>query len=204
MIVLDATSFGGSAYGKPKLTVHLNNVYCTGSEENIAQCTYTSFSLEDGKALLDQVEVAGVSCKQPNVCEVPLTGGNDCSPGDIRLTVKNNPAQQINSTTSQGNLEYCYKGLWSSVCAISESAATVACKQMGFTSYSCKSKLIPISKGCLLHLLSKDASKFTEPIQGHLFMMMAVLENHNNNNNNKATQALLGTWCAAREPVKPT
>ena len=147
MIVLDATAIGGSAYGKPKLTVHLSNVYCTGSEENIAQCTYTSFSLEDGKALLDQVKVAGVSCKQPNVCEVPPTGGNDCSPGDIRLTIENNPAKQINSTTSQGNLEYCYKGLWSSVCAISESAATVACKQMGFTSYFCKSKLIPISKG---------------------------------------------------------
>ena len=134
---------GGSAYSKPNLTVHLSNVYCTGSEQNIAQCMYTSLSLEDGKALLDQVEVAGVSCQQPNVCEIPPTNGTDCTPGNIRLTTQNNSTLQINTTTSQGNLEYCYKGLWSSMCSISESGATVACKQLGFTSYSCKSNFIP-------------------------------------------------------------
>ena len=130
---------GGSAYGKPNLTVHLSNVYCTGSEQNIVQCMYTSLSLEDGKVLFEQVEVSGVSCQQPDVCEIPPTGGYDCSPGDIRLTTQNNSTLQMNSTTSQGNLEYCYKGLWSSMCSISESGATVACKQLGFTSYSCKS-----------------------------------------------------------------
>lgn len=134
---------GGSAYSKPNLTVHLSNVYCAGSEQNIAECLYTSLSLEDGKALLDQVEVAGVSCQQVNICEAPPTGGTDCIPGDIRLTTENNSTSQINSTTSEGNLEYCYKGLWSSVCSISESGASVACKQMGFTSYSCKITSFP-------------------------------------------------------------
>ena len=134
---------GGSAYNKSNLTIHLSNVYCTGSEENIAQCMYTFLSLEDGKALLDQVGVAGVSCQQPNVCEIPPTGGTNCSPGDVRLTAQNNSTLQINSTTAQGNLEYCYKGLWSSMCSISESEATVACKQMGFTSYSCKKYPFP-------------------------------------------------------------
>ena len=105
---------------------------------------YTSLSLEDGKALLDQVGAAGVSCQvQAKFCEDPPTGGNDCSPGDIRLVAETSTTLQINSTTSQGNLEYCYKGLWSSVCSISESAATVACKQLGFTSYTCKSNFTP-------------------------------------------------------------
>ena len=141
---------GGSAYSKPNLTIHFSNVYCTGSEENIAQCMYNSLSLEDGKALLDQVEVAGVSCQQPNVCETPPTGGNDCAPGDIHLTVGNNSALLINSTTSQGNLEYCYKGLWSSMCFISESVASVACKQMGSTTYSCKYNFICSTDHCYI------------------------------------------------------
>ena len=139
---------GGSAYSKPNLTVHLSNVYCTGSEQNIAQCMYTFFSLEDGKALLDQVEVAGVFCQQTNICEIPPSGGSDCSPGDVRLTTHNNSTLQSNSTSSQGNLEYCYKGLWSSMCSISESGATVACKQLGFTSYSCKSNFTPSMADC--------------------------------------------------------
>ena len=138
MIVLGVVAVGGSAYSKPNLTVHLSNVNCTGSEQNIAQCMYTFLSLEDGKALLNQVEVMGVSCQQPSVCEIPPTGGNDCSPGDIRLTAESNSTVQISSITSQGNLEYCYKGLWSSICTIAESGASVACKQIGFTSYSCE------------------------------------------------------------------
>ena len=142
MIALGAVAVGGSAYSKSNVTVHLSNVNCTGSEENIAQCMYTSHSLEDGRALLDQVEVAGVSCQKPNVCDIPPTGGYDCFPGNIRLTAENNPAWQTNSTTSQGNLEYCYRGLWSSMCSISVSVATVACKQMGFTTYSCKYNFI--------------------------------------------------------------
>ena len=129
---------GGSTYSKPNLTVHVINVYCIGSEESIVECIYTSLSLDDGKALLGQVEVAGVSCQQENACEIHPTGGNNCSPGDVRLVAKDSTTHSANSATSQGNLEYCYKGLWSSVCSISKSAATVACKQMGFTKYSCK------------------------------------------------------------------
>ena len=138
MTCIGAVAVGGSAYGKPNLTVHLSNVYCLGSEQNLAECMYTSLSLKDGKTLLEQVEVAGVTCQQPSTCETPPPAGIDCFPGNIRLTVENNSTLQITSTTSQGNLEYCYKGLWSSMCSISESGATVACKQMGFTDYSCK------------------------------------------------------------------
>ena len=141
--LIGAIAVGGSAYSKPNLTVHVINVYCTGSEESIVECTYTSLSLDDGKALLGQVEVAGVSCQQENACETPPTGGTDCSPGDVRLVAKDSTTLLANSTTSQGNLEYCYKGLWSSVCSISKSAATVACKQMGFTKYSCECKFVP-------------------------------------------------------------
>ena len=150
MIVIGAVAVRGSAYRKPNLTVHLSDVYCTGSEQNIAQCMYTSLSLEDGKALLDQVEVAGVSCQQHNVCEIPPTGGNECSPDDIRLTFEENFTYQINLDTKQGNLEYCYKGLWSSMCSISESGATVACKQMGFTNYSCRYSFILSEANCYL------------------------------------------------------
>ena len=49
-----------------------------------------------------------------------------CTNGAVRL---------VGGTSSnEGKLEYCYNGVWSSVCInFDDEEATVACKQLGFT-----------------------------------------------------------------------
>ena len=52
-----------SHYGKPRKPVHMSNVYCNGSEQQILSCKYYEFSSLDWKKMaLNLVEVAGVSC----------------------------------------------------------------------------------------------------------------------------------------------
>ena len=52
----------GSHYGKPNKTIHIGNVRCHGNEENLQQCSKTTYSLEEGKQLQQDTDVAGVSC----------------------------------------------------------------------------------------------------------------------------------------------
>ena len=128
-----------SNFGKPNLPILASDVYCVGDESKLTECSMTVHSLDDGRNLLGQVNVVGVSCQNPSTCVAPPSGGNDCLAGDIQLIAGGSSTLQSNSATSQGTLQYCYKGLWSPMCSISERAATVACKQMGFTNYFCKS-----------------------------------------------------------------
>lgn len=90
----------------------------------------TIYSLDDGRKLLSQVDVVGVSCEKPSTCEVPPTGGTDCTQGDTRLTG--------GDSASQGNLDFCNDGFWSQVCTLVENEASVACKQLGHLDYTCK------------------------------------------------------------------
>ena len=125
----------GSAYGKPQLPVHWSNVYCTGIENKLTECMYSTYTLDDGKAILDQVNVAGVSC-QKTACEAPPTGGTNCTPGLIRLVGGN--------SANEGNLQFCYKGMWSSFCVLGVSEALVACKQLGVTSCEFKFNCVSV------------------------------------------------------------
>lgn len=90
----------------------------------------TFYSLDEGKNLLNQVNVVGVSCQKPKTCEAPPTGGTDCNQGDIRLT-GGKPADD-------GNLEFCNDGYWSPVCSLEALEASVACQQLGHLNYTCK------------------------------------------------------------------
>ena len=55
---------GNSTYGKPRRAIHFNNVYCTGNEDSILDCSYHQYLLDEGKVLTDhaEVHVVGVSC----------------------------------------------------------------------------------------------------------------------------------------------
>ena len=65
---------------------------------------------------------------QPNQYDAP---GSDCSPnGQVRL--------QGGDQAGSGRLEYCYNGYWSPFCNMDPKVAMVACRDLGFTSYSCK------------------------------------------------------------------
>ena len=118
-----------SHYGKPNGTVHLTNIQCSGEEESISDCTQSTYSLEEGKNKLEEVNVAGVKCYVPNGCVSPPNGGSDCNNGDVRLS---------GGSSDEGVLEYCYKGLWSPFCSLNETEANVACRQLGYSESNCK------------------------------------------------------------------
>ena len=75
-----------------------------------------------------------------NVCHHP-NGGSDCNNGEVRLS---------DSSKGEGELEYCYKGLWSPFCSLNETEATVACRQLGYYQSNCKK--IDLIKCSCIHL----------------------------------------------------
>ena len=125
-----AFPFGSTDADKPNKPVLLGDVSCNGDEATIGECSATVYSLQEGKDLLATVDIAGITCLIPSNCDVPPTGGTECQEGDTRLTGDDGE--------SKGNLEYCYNGFWSPSCALSEIDASVACKEFGFTNYTCE------------------------------------------------------------------
>ena len=122
-----------SHFGKPQnKTIHLSNIYCTGHERTINDCTRTALSLQEGKDMMYRTNVAGVKCYYPDeLCTPPPTGGVACTHGHMRLT-------SGRSGVAEGNLEYCYYGSWSLFCSLGPQEAIVACRQMGYEDYDSK------------------------------------------------------------------
>ena len=90
----------------------------------------TILSLQAGKDMLSQTDVAGVKCFTPDQCVTPLTGGDQCINGEVRLIGS--------SSLAEGTLEYCYSGYWSPFCYLRTNEAIVACRQLGYSSYDCR------------------------------------------------------------------
>ena len=90
----DVQAVNNSHFGKPRKPVHLSNVHCTGSEEQILSCTHFEFtSLDDKKKALNESEVAGVIC-QPN------STPSDSGPTSGNNNNNNIPASPTISSTS--------------------------------------------------------------------------------------------------------
>lgn len=127
----------GSFYEKPNRTVHFTNVACSGSEQTISECSKSSYSLAAGKTAISSVEVAGVQClnNQPSMAPC-LSAPNteslapQCNESDVRLVEGNSP--------HEGRLEFCYQQQWSPFCTLHHIEASVACKQLGYTQYTCE------------------------------------------------------------------
>ena len=134
-----------SHYGKSNKTIHASNVQCSGSEHNIRECHKTQYSLHSGKKQLLTVDVAGVDCiydeptPPPCIVKPAVDRSDSCSiKGSIRLM------KDGVQSTSEGRVEYCNGTYWSPLCTMDNKAATVVCKQFGYTQYQCKG-LIPDS-----------------------------------------------------------
>lgn len=122
-------SYVNSHFGKPNKTVQASGVSCLGNEQTLIDCTMTTYELSTGKAILNNVDVVGVSCT-PDPCRENPTLAPACSvSGSIRLTEGN-----------EGQLEYCYEGSWAAACSIGLSEATVACRQLGYVDNACTYK----------------------------------------------------------------
>ena len=103
----------GAAFGQASdLDIFINNVGCSGFESSILNCPY------DSNPSCGHQQDAGVLCPEP------------CFQlGDIRLV--------NGSSTSQGRVEICVGGVWSSVCAdesLCEDVGRLACAYLGFSS----------------------------------------------------------------------
>ena len=122
------------------MTIHLKNVGCNGDESNITRCTKTHLSVSSGRLELSNANVAGVDCiydvpTEPPCVQRPAiydTPGSECNNNNGAIRLQGN-----NGQTDRGRLEYCYNGYWSPFCKLDPVAASVACKEMGFTQYTC-------------------------------------------------------------------
>ena len=131
---------------------------CTGTEQTISQCSKSSYSLEDGRTAISSVEVAGVQCLnyEPSTIQPCLsvpdtkTLATQCNESDLRLVGGLAP--------SEGRLEFCYQQRWSPFCSLHHIEASVACKQLGYTQYTCEAftiyhgcdSVVPLSHFCCL------------------------------------------------------
>ena len=128
----------GSWYEKPNRTVHFKNMACIGTEQTISQCSKSSYSLEEGKASISSVQVASVQCLnyKPSTMQpclsVPVTASlaPQCNENDLQLVGGMSP--------NEGRLEFCYQQQWSPFCSLRHTEASVACKQLGYTQYTCE------------------------------------------------------------------
>ena len=128
-VQLDAVPYLNSYFGKPKKTLLLSEVVCTGEEDQLDQCAYNFHSLAEGKALVDLVDVAGVACL-PSGCVPSSVSGTQCTSGDLKL--------EGGQTAQEGNLFYCINGTWSPYCGLELDEASVACRQLGYPNNDCK------------------------------------------------------------------
>ena len=143
-----------SYFGKPNLTLVASSVVCAGSEQTINDCSAIWLSLDQGKTAVAHVEVAGVTCTPntpPPGCQLPP----DYSSASA---VCNNGAVHLDAPTPgpAGLLHYCFNGQWTSLCTLDSNTAAVACRQLGYTSYSCKlRKVLPFSLSSLLYMCNR-------------------------------------------------
>ena len=89
--------------------INIHNVYCTGNEDNLTQCSFTSFFF------CGHFHDVGVSCGS-----VP-----ECNDTDIHLVGGSND--------NEGRVEVCINGAWGTVCDDFWGApdAAVVCNQLG-------------------------------------------------------------------------
>ena len=147
------------------VTVHYSHVLCEGTEELLEYCQKVSLSLDDGSAILEEATVAGVVCAEatepPSPClptEAP-TGPSECTSSDVRIMGDGE------------TLQYCYNGYWTGFCTMTHHEAMVACKQLGYTDYTCTciTKLIIIIT--FLHiggLVYRDDYQYTSELTNSL------------------------------------
>lgn len=111
-------------FGQGPGPIWLDDVTCTGTEKDIADCKHQAW----GSNNCQHSEDVSVSCFAPPTTTVPVTTPIPYVPTPVRLMNGNTPS------TSYGRVEVFHNGVWGSVCddGFGDADAAVVCGMLGF------------------------------------------------------------------------
>ena len=144
VIFLGAISYSNSVSGPGTGPVWLQNLMCTGSEQQLFNCSVMATPNE----YCNHYNDAGVQCTGKNACVIfnphhtisiflhliiAATPVQNCTDWNVRLVGGSSP--------SQGRVEVCYKKQWGTICSnygwyISTLFANVICRQLGYSYFN--------------------------------------------------------------------
>ena len=135
--VTGAVAVKGSKFGKPDRAIHYSFVLCNGDEQSLSSCNKVTHSLEEGRTIYRDAKVAGVQCLPAPPSKVYLVCSNtSVLPSDDIDECSSDDGEDV--SIINGTLQYCYNGDWSVFCTLTHREAIVACRQLGYTKFTCK------------------------------------------------------------------
>lgn len=121
--------YSSGGYGLSSLPIILTGLQCTGSEDSLLDCNRNLYEL----LTCYNYELAGVKCEgmyEKHLYTHAVFYTELCTNGDIRIVGGSSP--------SFGRIDMCVDQTWGTICDSSwtdEAAASVICRQQGFSPY---------------------------------------------------------------------
>ena len=118
MTILGAIYVSNNLFGKRRIPNLARIVGCSGTEQQLSQCSYVSISSSSSISYQSHSS-AGV------ICQGNTSAPTECQHGDVRLVGGQKP--------SEGRVEICAHGYWATTCYSNwDTVETeITCRQLG-------------------------------------------------------------------------